>query len=105
MFVRHFRGIKMLLKIVGSEGFEPPKSKDMSYSQPQLATLVNVFFKSSTKIALFIQTTKQYLWAVKDSNLRSRKTAELQSAPVGHFGNCPSSNCFAAKVSSKVPGT
>ena len=28
-------------------------------------------------------------WAVKDSNLRSRKTAELQSAPVGHFGNCP----------------
>ncbi len=31
------------------------------------------------------------LWAVKDSNLRSRKTAELQSAPVGHFGNCPKS--------------
>ena len=29
------------------------------------------------------------LWAVQDSNLRSRKTAELQSAPVGHFGNCP----------------
>jgi len=29
------------------------------------------------------------VWAVKDSNLRSRKTAELQSAPVGHFGNCP----------------
>ena len=29
------------------------------------------------------------MWAVKDSNLRSRKTAELQSAPVGHFGNCP----------------
>ncbi len=28
-------------------------------------------------------------WAVKDSNLRSRKTAELQSAPVGHFGNYP----------------
>ena len=32
---------------------------------------------------------KKYKWAVKDSNLRSRKTAELQSAPVGHFGNCP----------------
>ena len=30
-----------------------------------------------------------FLWAVKDSNLRSRKTAELQSAPVGHFGNYP----------------
>ena|GEM_PF-3683473 len=29
------------------------------------------------------------LWAVKDLNLRSRKTAELQSAPVDHFGNYP----------------
>ena len=41
-------------------------------------------FKSSN---LFI--FKSVMWAVKDSNLRSRKTAELQSAPVGHFGNCP----------------
>ena len=29
-------------------------------------------------------------WAVMDSNHRSRKTAELQSAPFGHSGNCPS---------------
>lgn len=29
------------------------------------------------------------LWAVMDSNHRSRKTAELQSAPFGHSGNCP----------------
>ena len=28
-------------------------------------------------------------WAVMDSNHRSRKTAELQSAPFGHSGNCP----------------
>ena len=31
------------------------------------------------------------LWAVMDSNHRSRKTAELQSAPFGHSGNCPKS--------------
>ena len=28
-------------------------------------------------------------WAVRDSNPRSRQTADLQSAPFGHFGNCP----------------
>ena len=38
---------------------------------------------------LFSSPSNKKLWAVKDSNLRSRKTAELQSAPVGHFGNCP----------------
>ena len=29
------------------------------------------------------------VWAEKDSNLRSRKTADLQSAPVGRLGICP----------------
>ena len=29
-------------------------------------------------------------WAVMDSNHRRRKPAELQSAPFGHSGNCPS---------------
>ncbi len=29
------------------------------------------------------------LWARKDSNLRSRKTADLQSAPFGHSGTYP----------------
>ena len=28
-------------------------------------------------------------WGEKDSNLRSRMTADLQSAPVGHFGISP----------------
>lgn len=28
-------------------------------------------------------------WAEKDSNLRSRKTADLQSAPVGRLGIYP----------------
>ena len=29
------------------------------------------------------------LWAEEDSNLRSDYAADLQSAPVGHFGICP----------------
>ncbi len=29
------------------------------------------------------------LWGEQDSNLRRRKSAELQSAPVGHFGISP----------------
>src|SRR4030095_6900452 len=28
-------------------------------------------------------------WAVKDSNLRSLLTTDLQSVPFGHLGNCP----------------
>ncbi len=30
-----------------------------------------------------------FLWAKMDSNHRSRKTADLQSAPFGHSGICP----------------
>ena len=30
-----------------------------------------------------------YMWAGQDSNLRSRKTADLQSAPVDRFGTDP----------------
>jgi hypothetical protein len=29
------------------------------------------------------------MWGEKDSNLRSRKTTDLQSVPVGHFGISP----------------
>src|SRR5689334_4791357 len=32
---------------------------------------------------------KLRMWAVVDSNHRSRKTADLQSAPFGRSGNCP----------------
>jgi hypothetical protein len=31
-------------------------------------------------------------WGEEDSNLRSRKTTDLQSAPVGHFGISPQFN-------------
>lgn len=32
-------------------------------------------------------------WAVKDSNLRSRLTTDLQSVPFGHLGNRPQMTC------------
>ena len=38
-------------------------------------------------------------WAVMDSNHRRRKPAELQSAPFGHSGNCPS--CFILRCKGK----
>ena len=48
---------------------------------PQLGRLVlyqlSYFRKTSTE------------WVVMDSNHRSRKTADLQSAPFGHSGICP----------------
>ena len=38
----------------------------------------------------FIQKYKLFLWVLMDSNHRSRKTADLQSAPFGHSGKHPS---------------
>ena len=35
-----------------------------------------------------------FLWAKMDSNHRSRKTADLQSAPFGHSGICPNGLSF-----------
>ena len=35
---------------------------------------------------------EESMWAVVDSNHRSRKTADLQSAPFGRSGNCPYKN-------------
>ena len=40
---------------------------------------------------------RNFLWAKMDSNHRSRKTADLQSAPFGHSGICP----FAFKILSQ----
>ena len=35
------------------------------------------------------QMLRRTKWGEEDSNLRSHKTADLQSAPVGHFGISP----------------
>jgi hypothetical protein len=39
-------------------------------------------------------------WGEKDSNLRSRKTTDLQSVPVGRFGISP---CLWCKQRSHLP--
>ncbi len=37
-------------------------------------------------------------WGEEDSNLRSRTTTDLQSAPVGHFGISPEINNIPIKI-------
>ena len=39
--------------------------------------------------ALPTELLPHYVWGEKDSNLRRRAPADLQSAPVGHFGISP----------------
>ena len=41
-------------------------------------------------------------WAKMDSNHRSRKTADLQSAPFGHSGICPDTFRLICKSVAKV---
>ncbi len=41
------------------------------------------------KVALVESTTLYKMWVLMDSNHRSRKTADLQSAPFGHSGKHP----------------
>ena len=48
----------------------------------------------SKLFALFL-----FLWAGEDSNLWSRKTADLQSAPFGRSGTCPIKRARVAKES------
>ena len=54
---------------------------------------VSVLWHEKTAIVYTKQKTRsntsRLLWAKMDSNHRSRKTADLQSAPFGHSGICP----------------
>ena len=43
------------------------------------------------------------LWAKMDSNHRSRKTADLQSAPFGHSGICPKFLSLFQKTHLRLP--
>ena len=63
----------------GTQTRDPQLGRLMLY---QLSYFRN-FKQTNSFINCFI------LWAVMDSNHRSRKTAELQSAPFGHSGICP----------------
>ena len=42
-----------------------------------------------------------FLWAELDSNQRRREPADLQSAPFGRFGICPS--CLGRKGAVRIP--
>ena len=42
-------------------------------------------------------TARRAVWAGEESNLWSRKTADLQSAPFGHSGTCPFKNKCKSK--------
>ena len=54
----------------------------LSYSRKIYLGLGVIFNKLTHKLKLFP-------WGEQDSNLRRRTPAELQSAPVGHFGISP----------------
>ena len=61
----------------GAQTRDPQLGRLMLYRLSYFRDLNACFYKSEE-------------WAVMDSNHRRRKPAELQSAPFGHSGNCPS---------------
>ena len=75
----------------GAQTRDPQLGRLMLYQLSYFRILIirNLKVKSRNQFLLISLISNFRKWAVKDSNLRSRKTAELQSAPVGHFGNCP----------------
>ena len=85
----------------------------LSYFRKILSEFCEIFASLGiTKInfvsALVYRKNSAYLelnyrsWAVMDSNHRSRKTAELQSAPFGHSGNCPKPQLVFRIASAKL---
>ncbi len=51
------------------------KGNELKIKKLRIPEIISIFF--------------WFLWEEQDSNLRRRKSAELQSAPVGHFGIFP----------------
>ena len=104
---------ELLPQICGGQGWIRTTEgvSQQIYSLPHLATLVlaQQYFKKSGRrgsnprpsawkanalsTELLPQKPKTFqvlrMWAKMDSNHRSRKTADLQSAPFGHSGICP----------------
>ena len=64
-------------------GLEPGTS-----SLPRKCSTAELHRHLYSRNETYIYTLRE--WAVMDSNHRRRKPAELQSAPFGHSGNCPS---------------
>ncbi len=72
-----YQGSALPLSYIGNRAENGTQTRD-----PQLGRLM-LYQLSYFRIFIF------YMWAVMDSNHRRRKSAELQSAPFGHSGNCP----------------
>src|SRR5258706_5942492 len=45
--------------------------------------------RAAENVSVVVPEIIWHKWAVKDSNLRSRLTTDLQSVPFGHLGNRP----------------
>ena len=96
---------ELLPQICGGQGWIRTTEgvSQQIYSLPHLATLVlaQQYFKKSGRRgsnprpsawkanALSTELLPQFRWAKMDSNHRRRKPADLQSAPFGHSGICP----------------
>ncbi len=70
-----YQGCALPLSYTGSVGAE----NEVRTRDPQLGRLMLY------QLSYF----RKNWWAEEDSNLRSDYAADLQSAPVGHFGICP----------------
>ena len=65
-------------------GFEPAASAPRTQRSTKLSYTPRCFFRRVTGFG-----ARSSEWRVKDSNLRRRTPADLQSAPFGHLGNPP----------------
>ena len=65
-------------------GFEPAASAPRTQRSTKLSYTPRCFFRRGTGFG-----ARSSEWRVKDSNLRRRTPADLQSAPFGHLGNPP----------------
>ena len=98
---------ELLPQICGGQGWIRTTEgvSQQIYSLPHLATLVlaQQYFKKRAedgaqtrdpqlgRLMLYqLSYFRNFLWAKMDSNHRRRKPADLQSAPFGHSGICPS---------------
>src|SRR5215469_12561368 len=83
--------MRACLVVVPIKGVRPKEHKAPTSSETTGARDGNrTHDPSLTKTVRYRCATRaSFRWAVRDSNPRSRQTADLQSAPFGHFGNCP----------------
>ena len=77
-----YQGSALPLSYIGNRAENGTQTRD-----PQLGRLMLYQLSYFRKKPKTFQVLR--MWAKMDSNHRSRKTADLQSAPFGHSGICP----------------